>query len=185
MGYVTPDAVRIAADPEWQAGSDQPASGGQSAAELSDGQLADAIAEASTRVDVYLAGRYTTPVAPVDPNVTPLTYPGPVAVWTRDIALYFATLTFLRGAPLEANDPVNLRYTAAMTDLAAARDGKLSLPLPAADVTPGSGFVGAVANGYVGLFDGSDAGYHRGAVSPGSYTNPPYPWLTGENVAWR
>lgn len=182
-GYVTPDAVRIAADPEWRPGSTQPDTGGQTAAELSDGQLADAIREASARIDTYLGGRFAVPVAPVDPQATELTYPDPIGVWARDIALYFATLTFLRGAPLEQNDPVNLRYAATMLDLAAARDGKLTLTLTDAEPSTGSGFTGAIDPGFTGLFTAADAGYHRGATTP--YTAGAYPWLTGEPGPWQ
>lgn len=179
--YTTPSAVRLAANPDWQAGSPEPDAGAQDASSLSDTQLADAILEASARIDTYLGGKYKTPIAAVDPAANPLTYPDPIGYWARTIALYLATLTFLRNAPLEQTDPVALRYGGVMAELMSVRDGKTVLQLPSADVTGGSGFAGTADAGYAGLFTAADAGYHRDAYGGRSGA---YPWLTGDRVAW-
>lgn len=178
--YSTPDAVRLAADPDWRPGSPEPDAASQSAASLTDAQLQDAIAEASTLIDLYLGARYTTPVAPVDASADPLTYPDPVGYWARDIALYLATLTWLRHVTLEANDPVALRYAAAIGQLTAVRDGKATVPLPSSTDTTSGGFAGVVDPGMVGLFDASDAGFHAAGVgTAGRMTWNEGGWLYG------
>lgn len=173
--YATADAVRLAANPDWRPGSPEPDAGSQDASSLTDAQLLDAVRQASAFIDSYLAARYTTPVAPVDPAATPVVYPDPIGDWARDIGLYLATLTWLRHQPLEANDPVALRYQMALASLVAVRDGKATLSIPAADSgTGGMGFSGIADPGSAGTFDAADAGYH------------PAGWVgIGERLPWN
>jgi phage gp36-like protein len=173
--YATANDVRLAADPSFDPANPAPDTSGQSAASLSDTQLADAIGEASALIDSFIGSRYTTPVGPVDPAANPLTYPDPIRQWARDIALYLATLTWLRRDNLEPTDPVALRYALAMATLTAVRDGKASLPnLPSAD-TGGGGFAGITYSGSDGIFDAADAGFHRDAYAG----RGPTPWEWG------
>lgn len=159
--YATADAVRLAANPDWRPGSAEPAAGSQDASSLTDTQLLDAVRQASAFIDSYIGARYATPVAPVDPAATPLTYPDPIGDWARDIGLYLATLTWRRNLPLEATDPVALRYAAAVASLVAVRDGKAVLSIPSGDPGTGNtGFSGLADPGSEGMFDAADAGYH-------------------------
>lgn len=120
MGYVTIRDLRLAltgvTDPSV-------ATDYSTAASLPDANLNDAIDEAESVVDNYLRGRYIVPVS----DATPIFY------LARDIAAYKATLTWKRNEPMIADDPVQLRYDAAMTDLTAIRDGKLILTIPVQD----------------------------------------------------
>lgn len=126
MAYSQPVDVRNALAPGvWAAPDDGPPPRTGTAADLSDAQLADAIAEADGLIDAYLGGRYATPVDPVGGQA-----PAPVRWWSRDIAAYNATLTNRKGKDLSPTDPVALRYAQTMSALTATRDGKSSLSLP-------------------------------------------------------
>ena len=176
--YCTPADVRLAVDPSWIPGSPEPQTGAQDASQLSDAQIRDAIAQASAQVDSFIGGRYQTPVAPVDGS-DPVTYPDQlVHYWTRDLAAYLATLTYFRHQSMESTEPVYLRATAAMSAMAAVRDGKGVLNLPPAasgDANASAGgYAGAVDSGTGGIFDAADAGYHRGAFTYGSGWSGPY-----------
>jgi phage gp36-like protein len=97
-GYTTVDDLRLALAP----GGD---TGPGSAAHMPDEELADAIFEAAQEVDARLSDRYAVPFDPV---------PGLVAQITRDIAAFKATLVDRKGNPLDARDPIWLRYMAAV-----------------------------------------------------------------------
>lgn len=158
--YATPNDVRVAANPEFDPASPQPDPTAEDAASLTDAQLTAALLEASAKVDDYLRARYTVPIDPAS-------VPASVQSWTVAIALYLATLTWLRHVNLEARDPVQLRYDDAMASLVAARDGKTLLDIPD-QPTGGEGFSGAVDFGAgSGLFCASDAGYHNPGVGFG------------------
>lgn len=163
--YATPNDVRVAANPEFDPASPQPDPTAADAASLTDDQLNAAIAEASSLVDDYLRARYAVPV---DNGGDPANTPAAIKTWTVTIALYRATLTWLRHVLLDARDPVQLRYNDAMTSLVAARDGKVLLDLPPAAEPGGAGFAGSADDGAgAGLFDVSDAGYHAPGVGYG------------------
>lgn len=50
---------------------------------------------------------------------------------TIDIACYYATLSYRKNKPVEANDPVVMRYNDAMVDLKAIQEGEISVnPVP-------------------------------------------------------
>jgi phage gp36-like protein len=158
--YATPTDVRVAANPEFDPASPQPDPTAADAASLTDDQLLASIAEAQSLVDDYLRARYTVPV----PDPAPAT----IKTWTVDIALYRATLTWLRHVTLDSRDPVQLRFDATMAALVAARDGKTQLDIPGAPAGGGSGFSGVTSDGVgSGLFDSGDAGYHAPGVGFG------------------
>lgn len=122
--YTTRDLVRIALDrtggPTWNAGT---------AASLPNATIDDAIAEATSRVDTRLAGRYEVPFDP--------TVPVEVGFITRDIAMWLAYLTFREVRDLDTElDPVHLRYKAAEALLIDLQNGKAELP-DAPDADPG------------------------------------------------
>src|SRR4051794_29296313 len=114
MGYSTVAEVRSALTP-----APNLTTGRGSAAELTDEQIADAIAEADSRIDSYIGGRYVTPVAPLDPNANPLTYSNVIAFLSRDLAAYLATLTYRGNQDLTDNNPVYRRFADAMSLLIA------------------------------------------------------------------
>lgn len=150
--YSTPDEVRLALAPSPVGG--QPAQG--TAAALSDEQLADAIRQADSRIDGYLAGRYAVPVAPVG---DPLAVPAQVAAWSVDLAAYGATLTLYRNRPMEATNTAYLRYLDVMRDLSAVQKGQMILSLPQASGDDGSsGYAGVVNTQPADLFGAADFG---------------------------
>lgn len=118
--YTTKEAVRLALARDLQSVQG-------TAASLTDDALDDAIAEATSRVNTRLAGRYDVPF---DPDV-----PVQVGFLTRDIAMWLAYLTFREVRDLNTElDPVHLRYKAAEALLIDLQNGKTTLPdVPDAD----------------------------------------------------
>lgn len=137
MAYSQPNDIRNALAPgpwPYTGGGSAPKTG--TAADLGDPQLVDAISEADAQIDLMLNRRYATPVADTDvPNL--------VRWWSRDIAAYYATLTYRKGRDLTAQDPVALRYNSAIVALTAVRDGKNLLNLP--EPTSAAGDTGSVS----------------------------------------
>lgn len=126
-----------------------------------------AIVQASSKVSSW-----TSEVWPTD------TVPSFVQSLTVNIAAYYATLSYRKNKPLEANDPILLRYNDAMADLKAINTGQIN-PDPYNPVTPGSGSRGTVRNTIPKVFTGYDSNTH---VSRGGYTTPnrypdDLPWL--------
>lgn len=164
MAYSTAKMVRQALVPS--SDGTQPSPPAHNAADMADAQLEDAIAEADSTIDGYLAARYTVPVAPVatggDEDGTPVgSVPHPVDYWSRSIAAYNATLIFRGSQDFTDTDPIARRYRDVMTQLQSVSAGKITLNLPTS-VTVAAG-VGAAApfNPYQGdLWQPSD--FHLG-----------------------
>jgi phage gp36-like protein len=167
MPYCTPDDVRLALAPgEWD-GSGPSAQPTNTAADLSDEQLADAITEADTTIDSYLSRYYATPVA-TDPDLQ-LT-PEPVRSWSRDIAAYLGTLTWRKSKDISENDPVRLRVAQVFGMLTGVAQDKVSLALPPSPESPGQAGADQAINPYDGqLFDPSMFSLYG--------PNPGWPWL--------
>jgi phage gp36-like protein len=127
VNYCSIDDVRLALV------QDGASSDTNTAADMDDGTITDAIAEASTIVDTYIMGPY----APTD------TVPGVVTYWTRDVAAFLATCTWRKSKDLAAFDPVYLRYQQALGRLAGIPLGLTALP---PGQSPTTSFNGAVAN---------------------------------------
>lgn len=100
MAYVTPNDVREVLTPD---GSAVP--GKNTAAALSDAELAKAIADAQAQVDSALASSPTFYPVPFPDGQVPTL----VQQVTRDIAAYLATLTWHRGQ-IPADHTVRRRY---------------------------------------------------------------------------
>lgn len=156
--YSTPALVRKALVPSSDGTVPSPLS--HTAADLSDTILNDAIAEADSQIDGYLAGVYVTPVAD---GTVPGSPPHPIDYWSRNIAAYNATLTYRGSQDFGDNDPIARRYKDTETALKAVSNNKLSLPLPrnvggaGANTTAGAPF-----NPYVGdLWTPDDFGVHE------------------------
>lgn len=111
--YTDVSAVRLALSP----GGDESDTG--SAASLADADLQAAIDDATDEVNGKITARYPLPIAAPVPSI--------LARICRDIAAYFATLTYRRGDPLLPGDPVALRYKAAEDLLTQIQTGMLSL----------------------------------------------------------
>jgi phage gp36-like protein len=114
--YCAPSDVRNALAPDGASG------GTNTAADLDDPSIIDAINEASSVVDSYVSGPYDTSIGDVIPTV--------ISFWTRDIAAYYATLTWRKSKDLTPQDPVTLRYQAALAGLEGIAAGTVSIPMP-------------------------------------------------------
>lgn len=157
MSYSTPTDIRNALAPGvWPAPYPENPPVTRTAADLTDAQLNDEIAEADQLIDSYLNSRYATPVAGTVEGET-TTYPPPIRTWSRNIAAYKATLTNRRGKDITENDPVVRRYRETMAALIAVSTGKASLNLPGNTGPSGGGDAGAPFNPYTGdLFGSAD-----------------------------
>ena len=106
--------------------------GQQSAAGLPSERLQIHVDQAQGDIDSVLAGRYAIPLAS---GAVELTEPPAVLARVAEgIAAWFATLEANGSIPLEASDPVQLRYEAAKAILDEYRDGRRTVP--AADPVP-------------------------------------------------
>lgn len=142
-------------DPDDPSLPNEPPRQTNTAADLPDEQLDDAIAEADAFIDSYIGARYTVPVAPVGEATVA---PHPIDYWSRNLAAYNATLAYSERQDFGDDDPVARRYTATLAALTAVRDGKGTLPIPPIDGAAGSLVsVGSPVNPYVGdLFSADD-----------------------------
>jgi phage gp36-like protein len=120
MSYSTPALVRKALLPS--SDGTLPAPPSNTAADLSDVQLQDAIDEADSFIDSMIGRFYATPVAQVAGAT-----PHPLDYWSRNIAAYNAYLGFRKGQDFSDDDPVFRRYTATMQALQAVNTGTASL----------------------------------------------------------
>jgi len=163
MPYSTPAMVRLALVPDSDGGQPDSASPTHTAADLSDGTLIDAIAEADSTIDSYLNARYAIPVAVIEAG-NPHGYDGvagaiphPVDFLSRTIAAYLATITFKKSQDFADTDPIVRRYKAAMDLLNQIAAGKVNLNLPENTGDSSAIAVGQAYNPYVGtLWDVTD-----------------------------
>lgn len=139
-----------------------------SAADLPDDQIQDAIDQADSIIDSMIGGFYVVPVASTGSEIivtdpptdeTILIFPHPIDWFSRDVAAYLATLSYMERQDITATDPIQLRYNIAWGLLVKIQAGKATLQIPALP----SGDPGAMAgagspiNTYPGkLFEPSD-----------------------------
>lgn len=157
--YTTVVEVRNALYPgDWSDGN-QPDSNSltNTAVDLSNEQLIDAINEADSLIDSYIGGRYQTPVLLDASGMPYASTPHPIDFWSRNIAAYNATLTYASRQDFTDEDPVARRYNMTMTALTAVRDGKATLGIPD-NLTPNADAgAGQAINQYYGhLFEPRD-----------------------------
>lgn len=143
MSYSTPSMVRMALVPSSNGTLPNPAS--NTAADLTDAQLTDAIAEADALIDSFIGGYYAVPVAAVNSAI-----PHPIDFWSRTIASYYATLTYRQGMDFTDVDPINRRYKDTLGALQAVSAGKLRLQIPENTSGNSATMPGQVINPYVG-----------------------------------
>lgn len=122
--YCTPADVRFALTSNLAAEAEYP----QTAASLDDATLLSNIEEAGSFVDMHILARYMVPTEVVDQDGPQTVAKAPVRWWTRNIAAYFATLTFRQSRDLNEDDPVRLRFRATVEMLEAVRSGALDIP---------------------------------------------------------
>lgn len=168
MAYSTPKMVRQALVPSSDGSQPDPLS--NTAADLSDAQLNDAIAEADSTIDGYLGGFYAVPVALVGNAV-----PHPLDYWSRNIASYSATLSYRGSMDFSDTDPVARRYKDTMAALQAVSAGKLKLQLPENFSGYGSTGAGPAQNPYDGDLWTPDDFNLSDAPNPG-LNGSPYWW---------
>jgi phage gp36-like protein len=121
------------------------------AADLPDDQLQDALDEASSIVDAALSSRYTVPVAG-SPT------PHPIDYWARAIAAYLATCTYRGSLDFSNEDPVYRRYLVATGALDSVAKGTYTLSIPSnvGANAPAGGGAGAPINPYSGNLFGAE-----------------------------
>lgn len=164
MAYSTPAMVRLALVPTTD--GSQPAEPTDTAADLSDEQLADAITEADSTIDGYIGAYYAVPVG----NAEDGSVPHPLDYWSRNLAVYNATLVYRGSMDFAETDPITRRYSDTIAQLQAVSNGKMRLQLP--ENTSGNSGVeaGPPFNPYVGdLFEPDDFDIRPTSDLPGSY----------------
>jgi phage gp36-like protein len=135
--YCTAEDVRAALAPGGTQAS------GETAADLSDWQISDAIVESQDIVNAYTSAYditmiMVTEVSDGDPNAGEVPFevaPDPIRRWTRSIAAYYAALTYRKNKDLPEGDPVRLRYEAVMAMLERVRNGSVIIDLPKKDTS--------------------------------------------------
>lgn len=134
MAYSTPAMVRQALVPSSDGSQPPPENPTFTAADLSDEQLADAINEADSTIDSYIGRFYAVPVAAVlsdsDEDGAVGTIPHPIDYWSRNLAAYFATISYRGSQDFADSDPVQRRYDATMAALKMVVAGTAQLQLP-------------------------------------------------------
>lgn len=144
MAYSTPAMVRKAL--ALTSDGSLPATPTNTAADLPDEQLTDAIAEADSEIDSYLGNFYAVPVA-ANPDGS---VPGPLSFWSRNIAAYNATMTFRGSLDFPDTDPVARRYKDTLAALQKVAAGQIKLQLPDNATGNAAASAGAPYNPYVG-----------------------------------
>lgn len=170
--------VRLALTPGAKRVDNETASG------FVDAQILDAIAEADGIIKSYLARYYqidTSETQQVDPtasagsppvNVEVAEYP--VRGWSRDIAAYLATLTFMRNKDVKEDDPVRLRYGLAMANLDLVR--KREIILNSDDFPPVDNAASSSGVFVENLYDGTLFGPEDFSLAPGGVSSPEVHW---------
>ena len=164
MAYSTPAMVRLALIPTTD--GSQPDTPSDTAADLSDEQLTDAIAEADSIIDGYIGAYYAVPVADnADGSV-----PHPLDYWSRNLAVYNATLVYRGSMDFAETDPITRRYADTIAQLQAVAAGRVRLQLPENSSGNSGVEAGAPLNPYVGdLWDPEDFDIRPSSDLPGSY----------------
>lgn len=168
MSYSTPALVRQALVPT--SDGSLPATPTNTAADLTDAQLQNAIDEADAVIDGYLGNYYAVPVQPVNGAT-----PNPLPFWSRNIAAYVATLSYRGSQDFTDTDPIARRYKDTLAALQQVAMGKMKLSLPDNQTGNAAEGAGQVFNPYVGdLWTPDDFNLSQ-APNPG-LNGTPYWW---------
>lgn len=157
MAYSTPALVRKAITPTSDGSEPDPLPAvPRTAADLSDAQLSDAIAEADSTIDGYIGNFYTVPVAAAG---DPPAVPSPLPYWSRTIAAYLAVNAVRGELDMDDANPVLRRYKDVLAALEAVSAGTMKLQIPDNTSDNAGSGAGAPFNPYVGdLFTPEDFG---------------------------
>lgn len=184
MAYSTPAMIRKALVPT--SDGTQPTQPTRTAADLTDAQLVDAIAEADSDIDSYIGKFYAVPVALIidgssGDGAGVGAIPHPIDYWSRNIAAYNASLAVRGSQDFPETDPVARRYTATMTALRMVSLGQAKLQIPNnTSSNTGVGAGPAINPTYHGdLFDAKDFNLH-----PLNPTWPMWPDNPGQMSSW-
>lgn len=162
--YTVVSEVRLALVPSSDGAI--PATPSNTAADLVDTQLQDAINEAASQIDSYIGRFYAVPVAAVG---NPAAIPHPIDFWCRNIAAYNATLTYRGSQDFSDDDPIARRWKATMDALSLVATGKVALQIPDNTSEHSASGVGPAYNPYIGdlwtpddfsLSPGRNGGHH-------------------------
>lgn len=126
-----------------------------------------AIQQASAKVSAWTLNSWG-----IDSSGATIPVPDMIQSLTINIAAYYATLSYRKNKPLEANDPILVRYNDACTDLKAIQTGQISPnPVPPNDPIYAAG---VIRNVRPPIFTGRDSNTHveRGRITPSSYPTP-------------
>lgn len=168
MAYSTPAMVRQALVPS--SDGSLPTTPTNTAADLTDTQLSDAIAEADSLIDGYIGAYYAVPVVPLQGQTLP---PHPIDYFSRNLASYNATLTYREGLDFADTDPVARRYTNTIAVLTKISTGIVRLQLPQNLTENAATGASAPYNPYVGdLFDPMDFSLRPASFDPTWGPNP-------------
>ncbi len=118
--------------------------------QLNESQLTLALYSASNRVSVYAGSIYdgSSPAAVPPPILHDL---------TLDLAVFWATTTYMKNKAIEPTHPVYIKYSNAMSILQDVRAGKILLdPAPAPGIAANES--GTVINLIPRVFTGADSG---------------------------
>lgn len=107
---------------------------------LQDDQIEDAIHEADSIINTYVATGYAVPVVDIevvtpgeggaaDTTATISVGKGPFRWWSRDIAAYLTTLTYRRNKDITEDDPIRLRFALVMRMLEGIKSGDTTIPV--------------------------------------------------------
>lgn len=121
MAYVTVDELREALENAGGAGA-------RTAGTLSNPRLEANLEEAAGEVTGRLAAAFALPDAGADPTVSPEGTPALLKTIIVGIAAYLATLEFYGSQQLEERDPIQLRYTRALSLLNQLAKGQITDP---------------------------------------------------------
>lgn len=179
-GYSTPLMIRQAVAPRDWVTQPTPTDSTNTCADMTDEQLKDAIAEADSTIDGYLARYYKTPVE----AALPAGQIHPVDYWSRNLAAYNATLTYSERLDFTDQDPIARRFLATMDLLKQVANGTLTLDglkLPGDGGSATASGASAPHQPYTGdLFDAADFNLSP-AGSGGAFLDGgwPRPWWGG------
>lgn len=152
--YCTIRSVRQAIAPGVWPDDTEPATKTNTAADVPNAQITNQIAEASSRIDTYIGGRYHVPVAALDGD--PTAFPSPIGYWARDIAAYLTLLVWRKNQNIDPEDPIPLRYAQVIAEMIAVRDGKATLLISGNDGTGGTAGAGQPINLAPAMFSPCD-----------------------------
>jgi phage gp36-like protein len=139
--------------------------GNGTAVQLSDQQLELALYAASNRVSVYAGNSY-------DGSTSAATPPGILHDLTLDLAVFWASKTYLKFKEIPSTSPAYIAYQNAMSILQDVRAGKIELaPAPAPGVGPD---VGTVINRIPRVFTGHDSNTRIDPMTGGLEADSPF-----------